>query len=344
MPGEEVLARAPIRRLVGEAVELRVTVNDNRLTATFGDVSMEADISGDPNGGVGLQTDAPAVFRDVMIQSSVAEHERLDAVNRERQEAIEAVARRLPRPTLWKVILTPDYGCDRNLRFGDLDGDGHDEIFVGYNLIDSDGTTIWSHDDLYSDHADAIAVVDLNGDGSREVLWAGSDEGLIWLTEDGVPRTHLRIGHTQNLTIAELRPESPGLEVAVINFWKNQGLLHILDAKGTVIESLEPRPDHGSAMPPVNWSGAGPELLFLGPDPVAGGLLDGHGRFVVRLTGDARDELIVWDSHEIWIYTQQQPPAADTVTTRSRNPRYNESNYRSRISVPIPPSRDGQRQ
>jgi hypothetical protein len=229
----------------------------------------------------------------------------------------------------------------------DIDGDGKDEISLGYSRWSHDGKSIWNHDQQFKDHADSIAVVDLDGDGKLETIWGGSDEGFVLLDSNGVPRQHLRIGHVQNLTVADLRPELPGLEIASANFWKNQGLVHILDCRGNVLMDFEPRPEHGSTIAPVNWKGDGSELIFIGPDPVHGGLWDGYGRRVVKLpadghptkaydaldlTGDPRDELVVWDAQEIWIYTQSDvlPNAVAPV----RNSRANESNYRARVSVP----------
>jgi rhamnogalacturonan endolyase len=230
----------------------------------------------------------------------------------------------------------------------DTDNDGREELSIGYSRWAPNGTAIWNHDQQFKDHADSVAVVDLDGDGTLETIWGGSDEGFVLLDSNGVPRQHLRIGHVQNLTVAELRPDLPGLEIASANFWKNQGLIHILDCKGNVLEDFEPRPEHGSSIVPVNWQGNGTELIFIGPDPVHGGLWDGHAQRVVRLpadghptkaydaldlTGDSRDELIVWDSQEIWIYTQEnvstqlQPPPI-------RNSLSNESNYRARVSIP----------
>ncbi|MEQ1829761.1 MAG: hypothetical protein ABL921_27610 [Pirellula sp.] len=230
----------------------------------------------------------------------------------------------------------------------DTDGDGREEISLGYSRWSPDGKEIWNHDQQFKDHADSIAVVDLDGDGKMETIWGGSDEGFVLLDSAGVPRQHLRIGHVQNLTVADLRPELPGLEIAAANFWKNQGLIHILDSKGNVLLDMEPRPEHGSSIVPVNWKGDGSELIFVGPDPVHGGLWDGHGRRAVKLpadghpinaydaldlTGDSRDEIVVWDAQEIWIYTQesesstlQKPPIRNSLS--------NESNYRARVSVP----------
>jgi len=48
------------------------------------------------------------------------------------------------------------------------------------------------------------------------------------------------------------------------------------------------------------------------------------------LTGDERDELIVWDYHRLWIYTQAE--AAKTQDYHPvKFPAYNASNYRGRL-------------
>ena len=80
-----------------------------------------------------------------------------------------------------------------------------------------------------------------------------------------------------------------------------------------------------------------------------GGLVDGQLRRVVMfpddghpdlaaavldLTGDARDEVVLWDTGRVWIYTQDGPPPSGRVYAPLRNPRYNDSNYRANISLP----------
>jgi hypothetical protein len=88
---------------------------------------------------------------------------------------------------------------------------------------------------------------------------------------------------------------------------------------------------------------------MIGPDPIHGGLWDGYARRAVRLpadghptkaydsldlTGDHRDELIVWDSQEIWIYTQSTSTPNNMKARPERNSLSNDSNYRARVSVP----------
>ncbi len=82
-------------------------------------------------------------------------------------------------------------------------------------------------------------------------------------------------------------------------------------------------------------------MNLIGPDPIDGGLFDGFGHRAVKLpadahpskaydaldlTGDNRDELVLWDSQEIWIYTQASA-AEKHLPAPIRNSLSNESNY-----------------
>lgn len=512
VPAEERLASASIDISAGQTLVVKASAQGNLLTAEINGITLQAKDDTFTSGCVALLADVPARFDDLQVFASSAEIARFEKVRTDWQASESAAANAQPQPKLWRKIKTPQYGTDRNLRFGDLngdqqidiligqifhhgptdsnselgcmtaidlegkvlwqngtpdrwgnhltndvafqindldgdgkveviycqgqelivadgatgkrlkavptpintttrapfnrfprilgdsllvadlrglghrgdivlkdryqqawafddqlnplwniqcntghfpfpidtDGDGREEISLGYSRWSPEGDLIWSHDRIFNDHADGIAVVDLDGDGALETIWAGSDEGFIMLDAAGVPRVHLRLGHVQNLTIADLRPDLPGLEIATANFWKNQGLIHILDQRGNVIADFEPRPEHGSSIVPVNWKGDGTELIFVGPDPIHGGLFDGYGHKAVRLpadghptkaydaldlTGDQRDELIVWDAQEIWIYKQDNEPS-NLVPAPTRNSLSNESNYRARVSVP----------
>ena len=55
---------------------------------------------------------------------------------------------------------------------------------------------------------------------------------------------------------------------------------------------------------------------------------------VVDLTGDARDEVVVWDPTQIWIYTQQDNPRGARLYCPRRNMLYNSSNYQASVSLP----------
>jgi hypothetical protein len=232
----------------------------------------------------------------------------------------------------------------------DLDGDGRDEVLIGYAAWTPDGKQLWSQDEPIKDHADGLAAGNFTGSpgGETRVYAVGSDEGFMVFDLKGNMLNHQRVGHTQNMTIAKLRPDMPGLQIATINFWKNPGILTVFDPDGKILQQGEPH-HCGSMILPVNWRGDGQEFLLLSGNVREGGMLDGRLRRAVvfpddghpdlaawagHVTGDARDEVILWDQERVWIYTQDGLPPAGKVYAPARNPHYNDSNYRAQVSLP----------
>lgn len=232
----------------------------------------------------------------------------------------------------------------------DVNGDGRDELFVGYSLFESDGTKRWSLDSKVKDHADGVAVVDLHPESPTEpkVIVAASDEGMFVADLKGNILKHYHVGHVQNLTVANLRDDLPGLEIVTMNYWGNQGITRFYDAECENYHEFEPC-NHGSPILPLNWSGGSEEFFVVSPNVEHGGVYDGHGRRVMKfpadghpdmcymvldVTGDARDELIVWDPFELWVYTQSDSPRKDRIYKPTRTPLHNLSNYQSSVSLP----------
>jgi rhamnogalacturonan endolyase len=231
----------------------------------------------------------------------------------------------------------------------DVDGDGKDELAIGYSLYDHDGTLLWSLDDSLKDHADGLAIAKFGGERAElRLLCAASDEGIFFADMRGRVLKHHYVGHVQNPAIADFRPDLPGLEVVTVNFWGNQGIIHLYDAEGSIYREFEPF-QHGSMCLPVNWTGRAGEYFMLSANVEDGGLFDGHGRRVVMLpadghpdmcyavldiTGDCRDELVVWDPYEMWVYTQDDSPKSGRLYKPKRNPLYNYSNYQATVSLP----------
>ncbi|MDZ7374482.1 MAG: hypothetical protein ONB23_11010 [candidate division KSB1 bacterium] len=230
----------------------------------------------------------------------------------------------------------------------DIDNDGRDEVAIGYSLLDHDGSVMWILDPILHDHADGVAIVRLREDLSPVVLNAASDEGMLFLSLDGQILRHHRLGHVQNPAVANFRPDLPGLETVSINFWGNQGIVHLYDANGNVYCEFEPV-QHGSMCLPVNWKGDGEEYFLLSASTEHGGMFDGWGRRVVvfpddghpemcnavlDITGDCRDEIVVWDPYDLWVYTQDDNPRSGRLYRPVRNPLYNYSNYQATVSLP----------
>jgi rhamnogalacturonan endolyase len=232
----------------------------------------------------------------------------------------------------------------------DTDGDGKDEIAIGYSLIDDDGTFIWNKDEEIGDHADAVLITSLGhpSDSSLKIIYGASDWGAMFLDLEGNILKHHPVGHVQNPTVANFRSDLPGLEMVSVNFWGNQGIIHFYDALGEIYHSFEPSP-YGSMCLPVNWRGDDQEYFVLNTNPGDGGMYDGNGQrvvvfpddghpdmcnAVVDLTGDARDEIITWNQNEIWVYTQEDNNRQGRIYKPQRNPLYNYSNYQFSLSVP----------
>ncbi len=232
----------------------------------------------------------------------------------------------------------------------DTDGDGRDELVIGYSLYDDDGTLVWSKDSTLEDHCDGVAVArfDDRPDARPVIMNAASDVGMLFIGLDGEILRHHHLGHVQNPAVANFRDDLPGLETVSINFWANQGIIHFFDSRGDLYHDCEPV-QHGSMMLPINWTGSSEEFFVLSASAKEGGLYDGWGRCVVRfpedghpelcnavldITGDPRDEIVVWDPHEIWVYTQANNPVQGRIYQPVRNPLYNSSNYQASVSLP----------
>jgi len=242
----------------------------------------------------------------------------------------------------------------RNLNTGhypfafDVDHDGKDELLIGYSLLDDDGSTIWTLENELEDHADGVAMVKYFEDADPVFMCAASDEGVFFANIKGEIIKHHYIGHGQNPAVANFRDDLPGLETISINFWGNQGIIHYYDAKGDIYHDFEPN-QYGSMCLPLNWTGKSEEYFVHNPNVDEGGVFDGWGRKVLEfpddghpdmcnavldITGDSRDEIVVWDPNSIWVYTQANNPQPGRLYKPVRNKLYNYSNYQATVSLP----------
>lgn len=232
----------------------------------------------------------------------------------------------------------------------DADGDGRDEILIGYAMWDHTGRQVWSRDRELKDHADGIVMGNFSDDLKAEprVYASGSDEGFVAFDRRGEILRHMRIGHAQSPSVAKYRPDLAGLQYMTVNFWRNPGIVTLFDHNGDMLAQDEPI-HTGSSLLPVNWRGDGQEFALLSGNVCEGGMIDGHLRrvvmfpddghpdlcaYVADVTGDSRDEVILWDQERVWIYTQDRPFNGKRIYAPMRNPHYNESNYRTAVSLP----------
>jgi hypothetical protein len=179
-------------------------------------------------------------------------------------------------------------------------------------------------------------------------MYAASNAGYARVDLNGNILKQYFIGHVQNPAVANFRSDKPGLETVSINFWGNQGIQHFYDANGNIYHDFEPN-QFGSMCLPLNWTGKEEEFYVHNPNIREGGCFDGWGRkvlvfpddghpdmcnAVLDITGDCRDEIVVWDPDELWVYTQSDNPKTGKLYKPVRNPLYNYSNYQATVSLP----------
>ncbi len=236
----------------------------------------------------------------------------------------------------------------------DFNGDGRDELLIGYRMYSADGEVLW---DLgLGDHADGLGLVPREN-GDILITIAAGDEGFLFVDREGRILRHEKLGHVQTVNVGNFRPDLPGLEFITITYWRYPGILSFYDAQGELLYRTEPYPV-GSHIKPVNWTGLGDELILFSASATLPGLLDGFGRSVLNLPadghlelccealdllGDPRDEIVAWDPGRIFIYTQEEAFQGERIYAPVRPPHHNNSNYRCEISLPAwkpwPPAR-----
>lgn len=231
----------------------------------------------------------------------------------------------------------------------DFDKDGKDEIFSCYNMIDDDGRLLWSLP-INTDHTDEIIIGKMDPDRDEFLAIVSGWEGFMLVDKAGNIIARDINGHGQRISAGSYRPGEQGLQICTTTYWGCNGIIYLYDCKGNELWHQE-RLSNGNVIAPVNWDGSGKDLILLNGDPQRGGLMDGDGDVVVRfpddghptlcaevmdLTGDNRDEILVWDRKTLCIYTQDRKQ--DQSEARTYAPEkyaiYNASNYRGEFHFP----------
>lgn len=228
----------------------------------------------------------------------------------------------------------------------DINGDGRDEVLVGYNMLSADGEKLWTYP-IEKDHTDEIVAGKFRGDGKGYFACVSGTQGFFIGDFKGNIVARDFIGHAQRVSVANYCKERAGFEIAVTNFWGHQGVIYLYDSDGNEIWEME-NEMNGNLITPVNWDGNGVEMILTNADTNKGGLLSGEGiRAVafpddghptlcceaVNLCGDEREELVCWDYKSIYIYTQEDNPQPQNYHP-VKFPGYNASNYRGEYAYP----------
>lgn len=232
----------------------------------------------------------------------------------------------------------------------DVDGDGKDEVFVGFALLDHDGKPMFSHEPKGA-HQDACWIT-RPSDGRWRLLFGNG--GIHCLSVDGGELWHHPHGETQHVVAGRFRGDSE-MQFAVVdrtpvpthrrdaNAW---AILYLYDLQGKELwRRQQEKGDWAIGPLPVRWSGPDSQsILVYGRGPGRPAVLyDGQGEIIAQLPmdyhqnrsaedrqtdfyalvadvwGDCREEVILFGSRGACIYTNPRP-----LALRSQ---YNETLY-----------------
>jgi hypothetical protein len=223
----------------------------------------------------------------------------------------------------------------------DVNDDGRDELIVGHSLLNAQGELIWELPGMKC-HVDEIVIGKFDPTNDKyQIAMASGEDGFILTDHDGNIISRDMPGHAQRVSVANYRPDLEGLEICVVTFWRNTGIITMYDCKGKKLYSHEPGAN-GNILSPVNWSSSGEVLMLYSANTALGGLYNGHLEQIVsfpddghpqlccdavNLFGDCREELLTWDEKMMYIYTQDDNPSTIKIRTK-RYEDYNFSNYR----------------
>lgn len=233
----------------------------------------------------------------------------------------------------------------------DVDGDGKDEVFVGFALIDDDGRVIFEKD-AQGAHQDACYIVRPD-DGKWRLLFGNG--GIHCLAADGTRLWHHPLGEAQHVVAGRFRTDSE-MQFAVVdrtpipthrrdaNAW---AILYLYDLEGKEIWRRQQEKGawciaalrtnwlgqdaphgifvygHGAGRPAVIYDGDG-QIVETFPMAYAPGVPpadqpDAFYGFVADVWGDGRDEVVLFNGRGLCIYANARPAAIPTL--------YNETLY-----------------
>jgi rhamnogalacturonan endolyase len=182
----DVLAQARYAPPEDQPVPVRVEVRGARLQASLGECTLAARDSAMPRGYVGFLAARHARFGPVRVWPLGRERKALSTRRKRAAAAMRRKRARYPTPVLAQRWQTRGFGCGRQLRLGDLDGDGRLDFVLaqgghkaeGIRALTAmtwQGQILWqigepAEDPLRTSADFPLQVHDVDGDGANEVV------------------------------------------------------------------------------------------------------------------------------------------------------------------------------
>ena len=235
--------------------------------------------------------------------------------------------------------------------YGDVDGDGRDEVFVGYALIDDDGTVLFEADPEGA-HQDAAYIVQLP-DGEWRLVFG--NHGIHCLAVDGTQLWHHPLAEAQHVVAGHFRPDLGPVQFMVIDRGqprpggdRHPATLSLYDLDGREVwRRVQPEGSCYAACVELDWSGAGearevvvygrgagnPAVVYDGQGDVVDWLemryAEGRSEsgepqkaYVTRadVWGDSRQEVVMFEPGGACIWANARPLALPTLYNNTLYP------------------------
>nr|MDA3824009.1 hypothetical protein [Bacteroidales bacterium] len=190
---EVVLASSPYKWEPGRIYKGDVSIRDNQIYTLMNDsLSMVAEDVTYYRGKVGFLSDVPAEFYEMKVTTLNRERRKMLRYKSHQANFTSMRINENSEPVVWKKLSTEGFGTGRNLRFGDLNGDGELDVLLGQVVEDGsgdagselscltamtfDGQLLWQKGKQDSKKYKltndvAFQIHDLDGDGSKEVIY-----------------------------------------------------------------------------------------------------------------------------------------------------------------------------
>lgn len=215
----------------------------------------------------------------------------------------------------------------------DFDNDGYDEMFVGYSMVDHDGTILWSMP-IESDHTDEIIYINTIDNEPKRLYLASGNEGFNVVNLDGSIYKHNEIGHAQRISMADYNLDG-SLEICVTSFWGANNICYMFDSNANKVCEYE-FTTNGIVITPVAYDGTHmlaiansiEGLIDYDLDRVVQFPDDGHPNLcqeAIDIDNDSISEIILWDQHKMYIYKAE---SFENVSRYESYPDNAMSNYR----------------
>lgn len=173
----------------------------------------------------------------------------------------------------------------------DVDGDGLDELLIGFQCVNPDGSIRWTLPLAGGEgHPDRCTVADVDGDGAPEQVLACEDFGLVVTSLEGEVKWRRPAAHCGEACVGHFCADRPGLQIMGNDeTWRvggdeHGGASYLLDGRGT---TLWTSPQDRYAVS-VDWPTAiGPQAMLAKPhlaDPPDARpfILDGAGTVLAQ--------------------------------------------------------------